>query len=187
MVLGVWKRSVWVWYVFWSREKVKDWLLGSTEVKESRKTLTFLAPVIGWMVVPFTEKRRTGEKQGRGRIRSYGLDICVCCLMWTLEEPRADSVLSARSLILGHDLFQQPPLALVGSAQPWPEPPAPPPAQAPVLRQGCFYLLVLVPITCALLQLFTWSKFTLHGRRLHMVKAQRQNLSQAQTLGIKTV
>ncbi|KAF6317545.1 major facilitator superfamily domain containing 13A [Rhinolophus ferrumequinum] len=87
----------------------------------------------------------------------------------------------------GHDLFQQPPLIPVGSAQPWPEPPAPPPAQAPTLRQGCFYLLVLVPITCALLQLFTWSKFTLHGRRLHVVKAQRQNLSQAQTLDIKTV
>lgn len=106
---------------------------------------------------------------------------------WTLQEPKADPVLSARSLILGHDLFQQPPLIPVGSAQPWPEPPAPPPAQAPTLRQGCFYLLVLVPITCALLQLFTWSKFTLYGRRLHMVKAQRQNLSQAQTLNIKTV
>ncbi|XP_037351941.1 transmembrane protein 180 isoform X1 [Talpa occidentalis] len=87
----------------------------------------------------------------------------------------------------GHDLFQQPPLTPVGSAQPWPEPPAPPPAQAPTLRQGCFYLLVLVPIICALLQLFTWSQFTLHGRRLHMVKAQRQNLSQAQTMDIKTV
>ncbi|XP_066211502.1 transmembrane protein 180 [Saccopteryx leptura] len=87
----------------------------------------------------------------------------------------------------GHDLFQQPPLSPVGSAQPWPEPPAPPPAQAPTLRQGCFYLLVLVPITCALLQLFTWSRFTLHGRRLHMVKAQRQNLSRAQMLDIKTV
>ncbi|XP_028337022.1 transmembrane protein 180 isoform X3 [Physeter macrocephalus] len=87
----------------------------------------------------------------------------------------------------GHDLFQQPALTPVGSAQPWPEPPAPPPPQAPTLRQGCFYLLVLVPITCALLQLFTWSQFTLYGRRLHVVKAQRQNLSQAQTLDVKTV
>ncbi|KAF3827875.1 transmembrane protein 180 isoform X2 [Mirounga angustirostris] len=87
----------------------------------------------------------------------------------------------------GHDLFQQPPLTPVGSAQPWPEPPAPAPAQAPTLRQGCFYLLVLVPIICALLQLFTWSQFTLHGRRLHMVKAQRQNLSRAQTLDVKMV
>ncbi|XP_075390981.1 transmembrane protein 180 isoform X2 [Tenrec ecaudatus] len=87
----------------------------------------------------------------------------------------------------GHDLFQQSPLAPVGSALPWPEPPAPPPAQAPTLRQGCFYLLVLVPITCALLQLFTWSQFTLHGRHLHTVKAQRQHLSQAQGLDVKTV
>ncbi|XP_073650129.1 transmembrane protein 180 isoform X2 [Tursiops truncatus] len=87
----------------------------------------------------------------------------------------------------GHDLFQQPALTPVGSAQPWPEPPAPPPPQAPTLRQGCFYLLVLVPLTCALLQLFTWSQFTLYGRRLHAVKAQRQNLSRAQTLDIKMV
>ncbi|XP_058527666.1 transmembrane protein 180 isoform X3 [Ochotona princeps] len=87
----------------------------------------------------------------------------------------------------GHDLFEQSLLTPVGSAHPWPEPPAPAPARAPTLRQGCFYLLVLVPITCALLQLFTWSQFTLHGRRLHMVKAQRQHLAQAQTLDIKTV
>ncbi|XP_069850671.1 transmembrane protein 180 isoform X2 [Dipodomys merriami] len=87
----------------------------------------------------------------------------------------------------GHDLFQQPPMTPVGSVQPWPELPAPAPAQAPTLRQGCFYLLVLVPIICALLQLFTWSQFTLHGRRLYMVKAQRQNLMQIQTLDIKTV
>nr|KAF6322571.1 major facilitator superfamily domain containing 13A [Pipistrellus kuhlii] len=87
----------------------------------------------------------------------------------------------------GHDLFQQPPRTPVVSAQPRPEPPAPPPAQAPTLREGCFYLLVLVPIVCAVLQLFAWSKFKLHGRRLRMVKAQRQNLSQVQTLGIKTV
>ena len=46
---------------------------------------------------------------------------------------------------------------------------------------------MLVPIACALLQLFTWSQFTLHGRRLHMVKAQRQSLSRAQTLDIKMV
>ncbi|XP_037595488.1 transmembrane protein 180 [Cebus imitator] len=91
------------------------------------------------------------------------------------------------SFVLGHDLFQQSLITPVGSAHPWPEPPAPAPARAPTLRQGCFYLLVLVPITCALLQLFTWSQFTLHGRRLHMVKAQRQNLSQAQTQDVKMV
>ncbi|KAM4852497.1 transmembrane protein 180 isoform 3-T3 [Thomomys bottae] len=87
----------------------------------------------------------------------------------------------------GHDLFQQPSITPVGSVQPWPELPAPVPAQAPTLRQGCFYLLVLVPIICALLQLFTWSQFTLHGRRLRMVKAQRQNLMQIEPLDIKTV
>ncbi|CAO2585735.1 Transmembrane protein 180 [Lemmus lemmus] len=87
----------------------------------------------------------------------------------------------------GHDLFQQSPVTPVGSVQPWPEPPAPAPAQAATLRQGCFYLLVLVPITCALLQLFTWSQFTLHGRRLRMVKAQRQNLAQIRTLDVKMV
>lgn len=113
--------------------------------------------------------------------------VSLDVVLWTSEETRAYPVLSACSLILGHDLFQQPPLNPVGSAQPWPEPPAPPPAQAPTLRQGCFYLLVLVPITCALLQLFTWSQFTLHGRRLHMVKAQRQNLSRAQALDVKMV
>ncbi|XP_008049344.1 transmembrane protein 180, partial [Carlito syrichta] len=87
----------------------------------------------------------------------------------------------------GHDLFQHPPLPPVGSARPWPEPPAPAPAQAPALRQGCFYLLVLVPLSCAVLQLCAWSQFTLHGVRLHIVQAQRQNLSRAQSLGIKTV
>ncbi|XP_072477266.1 transmembrane protein 180 isoform X2 [Notamacropus eugenii] len=85
----------------------------------------------------------------------------------------------------GHDLFHQPLLTPVGSARPWLEPPAPP--RAPTLRQGCFYLLVLVPIMCALLQLITWSQFTLHGRRLHMIKAQRQSLSKPWNLDIKTV
>ncbi|KAM5142183.1 transmembrane protein 180 isoform 1-T5 [Mantella aurantiaca] len=42
------------------------------------------------------------------------------------------------------------------------------------LRQGCFYLLVFIPITCALLQIFTWSHFTLHGKRLITVKTYRQ-------------
>ncbi|KAB5555625.1 hypothetical protein PHYPO_G00036300 [Pangasianodon hypophthalmus] len=42
------------------------------------------------------------------------------------------------------------------------------------LRQGCFYLLVFVPISCALLQLLAWSRFTLHGRRLRGIKAMRQ-------------
>ncbi|KAM9461982.1 transmembrane protein 180 isoform 1-T2 [Clarias gariepinus] len=42
------------------------------------------------------------------------------------------------------------------------------------LRQGCFYLLVFVPISCALLQLLAWSRFTLHGHKLRGIKAMRQ-------------
>ncbi|XP_053548444.1 transmembrane protein 180 [Bombina bombina] len=44
------------------------------------------------------------------------------------------------------------------------------------LRHGCFYLLVFIPITCALLQLFTWSHFTLRGKRLLAIKSHRQAL-----------
>lgn len=109
-----------------------------------------------------------------------------CCFVHCAEAAGLTMVLP-HAVSLGHDLFQQPPMMSVGSVPPWPEPPAPAPAQAPTLRQGCFYLLVLVPVTCALLQLFTWSRFTLHGRRLRVVKAQRQNLAQTHTLDIKTV
>ncbi|KAG5262743.1 hypothetical protein AALO_G00278380 [Alosa alosa] len=55
------------------------------------------------------------------------------------------------------------------------------------LRQGCFYLLVLVPITCALLQLLAWSRFTLHGRRLQGIKAQRQDVQQGPPLDVKAI
>uniref|UniRef100_A0A8C5R4K5 Major facilitator superfamily domain containing 13A n=1 Tax=Leptobrachium leishanense TaxID=445787 RepID=A0A8C5R4K5_9ANUR len=44
------------------------------------------------------------------------------------------------------------------------------------LRQGCFYLLVFIPITCAVLQLLAWSHFTLRGKRLLAVKSYRQAL-----------
>lgn len=40
-------------------------------------------------------------------------------------------------------------------------------------REGCFNLLVYVPIVCAVLQLLVWAKFTLHGRRLQSIKAAR--------------
>lgn len=46
------------------------------------------------------------------------------------------------------------------------------------LRHGCFYLLVFIPITCAFLQIFTWSHFTLRGKRLLAVKSYRQALPQ---------
>lgn len=42
------------------------------------------------------------------------------------------------------------------------------------LRWGCFYVLVYVPIICACLQIFAWSKFNLHGRRLNWVKSARE-------------
>uniref|UniRef100_A0A803Y2H9 Major facilitator superfamily domain containing 13A n=1 Tax=Meleagris gallopavo TaxID=9103 RepID=A0A803Y2H9_MELGA len=71
----------------------------------------------------------------------------------------------------GYDIFQRNPLSNVVSAQPKLESGT---VLEPTLRQGCFYLLVFVPITCALLQLFSWSQFSLHGKHLQMVKAQRQ-------------
>ncbi|KAM4668588.1 transmembrane protein 180 isoform 2-T5 [Amazona ochrocephala] len=84
----------------------------------------------------------------------------------------------------GYDIFQRNPLSSVVSAQPKLESPA---FLKPTLRQGCFYLLVFVPITCALLQLLSWSQFSLHGKRLQMVKAQRQNLTQGQAPEVKTI
>ncbi|XP_062351980.1 transmembrane protein 180 isoform X3 [Cinclus cinclus] len=84
----------------------------------------------------------------------------------------------------GYDIFQRNPLSNVVSAQPKPESAT---ALEPTLRQGCFYLLVFVPITCALLQLLSWSQFSLHGKRLQAVKAQRQSLTQGQAAEVKTI
>lgn len=93
-------------------------------------------------------------------------------------------ILTNSSLTPGYDIFQRNPLNNVVSAQPKLESAA---ALEPTLRQGCFYLLVFVPITCALLQLLSWSQFSLHGKRLQMVKAQRQSLTQGQAPDIKTI
>lgn len=93
-------------------------------------------------------------------------------------------ILTNSSLTSGYDIFQRNPLNNVVSAQPKLESAA---ALEPTLRQGCFYLLVFVPITCALLQLLSWSQFSLHGKRLQMVKAQRQSLTQGQAPDIKTI
>ncbi|XP_028937013.1 transmembrane protein 180 isoform X1 [Ornithorhynchus anatinus] len=87
----------------------------------------------------------------------------------------------------GYDLFQRDPLSPAVSARPWLEPPVPHVTWAPSLRQGCFYLLVFVPIACALLQLLAWSRFTLHGKRLQVVKAQRQSLVQPWAQNVKVV
>lgn len=57
----------------------------------------------------------------------------------------------------------------------------------PPLRLGCFYMLVLVPITCALLQLAAWSRFTLHGRKLQGIKALRQGSRQGQLIDVKAI
>ncbi|NXI41875.1 MF13A protein, partial [Galbula dea] len=84
----------------------------------------------------------------------------------------------------GYDIFQRNPLSNVVSAQPKLESAT---ALEPTLRQGCFYLLVFVPITCALLQLLSWSQFSLHGKRLQMVKAQRQSLTQGQAPEVKII
>ncbi|NXO67299.1 MF13A protein, partial [Phainopepla nitens] len=84
----------------------------------------------------------------------------------------------------GYDIFQHNPLNNVVSAQPKLESAK---ALEPILRQGCFYLLVFVPITCALLQLLTWSQFTLRGKRLQVVKAQRQSLTQGRAPEVKTI
>uniref|UniRef100_U3I7B5 Major facilitator superfamily domain containing 13A n=2 Tax=Anas TaxID=8835 RepID=U3I7B5_ANAPP len=84
----------------------------------------------------------------------------------------------------GYDIFQRTPLGNVVSAPPKLESAA---ALEPTLRQGCFYLLVFVPIACALLQLLTWSQFSLHGKRLQMVKAQRQGLTQGEAPEVKMI
>lgn len=57
----------------------------------------------------------------------------------------------------------------------------------PPLRLGCFYMLVFVPITCALLQLVAWSRFTLHGRKLQGIKALRQGAQQGHLIDVKAI
>jgi len=38
---------------------------------------------------------------------------------------------------------------------------------------GVFHLLVYVPLVCAVIQLWLWSRFTLHGKRLNWIKSMR--------------
>lgn len=86
----------------------------------------------------------------------------------------------------GYDIFDRsPPLTDPAVAPPLgplapPIGPVAPPlgSVTPPLRLGCFHMLVLVPIFCSLLQLVAWSRFTLHGRRLQGVKAQREGAQQ---------
>lgn len=57
----------------------------------------------------------------------------------------------------------------------------------PPLRLGCFYMLVFVPITCALFQLAAWSRFTLHGRKLQGIKTLRQGSQQGHLIDVKAI
>jgi len=41
---------------------------------------------------------------------------------------------------------------------------------------GVFHLLVYVPLICAAVQLWFWSRFTLHGKRLNWIKSMRSGL-----------
>lgn len=43
-------------------------------------------------------------------------------------------------------------------------------------KQGVFLILIYVPVACALLQLFAWSRYTLKGQRLLHVKAIREGV-----------
>ncbi|RUS75095.1 hypothetical protein EGW08_017149, partial [Elysia chlorotica] len=47
-------------------------------------------------------------------------------------------------------------------------------------RSGVFFILVCVPVVCALLQLLVWSQFSLKGHRLAQVKAAREGLNHIQ-------
>jgi len=44
------------------------------------------------------------------------------------------------------------------------------------VRQGCFNVLVFVPVICGLLQLFAWSNFKLKGKQLNQIKSLRAGL-----------
>uniref|UniRef100_A0A096LVU5 Major facilitator superfamily domain containing 13A n=1 Tax=Poecilia formosa TaxID=48698 RepID=A0A096LVU5_POEFO len=78
----------------------------------------------------------------------------------------------------GYDIFQRTPVKDSVSASD---------SGTPPLRLGCFYMLVFVPITCALLQLATWSRFTLHGRKLQGIKTLRQGTQHGSLIDVKAI
>ncbi|XP_072027130.1 transmembrane protein 180-like [Amphiura filiformis] len=51
--------------------------------------------------------------------------------------------------------------------------------EAELIRLGCFYCLVYVPLICSIIQIFCWSKFTLFGTRLEWVKSVRAGTTSA--------
>ncbi|KAM9837179.1 transmembrane protein 180 [Aulostomus maculatus] len=83
----------------------------------------------------------------------------------------------------GYDVFQREPVkdTLVSV------PDMAPGSGTPPLRLGCFYMLVFVPITCALLQLAAWSRFTLHGRKLLGIKMSRQGAQHGNLVDVKAI
>ncbi|CAM9465498.1 unnamed protein product [Lampetra planeri] len=80
----------------------------------------------------------------------------------------------------GFDIFQSSSLlAVVTSSAPGqPLPPLQSPTvSGEALRQGCFVLLVCVPVVCGIVQILFWYQFRLHGKVLHRVKERRVNSS----------
>lgn len=78
----------------------------------------------------------------------------------------------------GYDIFEKAPMKDSMSASE---------SGTPPLRLGCFYMLVFVPITCAMLQLATWSRFTLHGRKLQGIKTLRQGTQHGSLIDVKAI
>lgn len=104
------------------------------------------------------------------KIRNFNSPVCLNLhLLIFISVPLLYSFTVHTNFSLGYDIFERGTLkdsvAAVGALDTESSLP---------LRQGCFYLLVFVPISCALLQLLAWSRFTLHGRRLRGIKAMRQ-------------
>lgn len=42
-----------------------------------------------------------------------------------------------------------------------------------IYRDGCFKILVMVPIICGVVQIFVWEKFDLHSKKLKLIKEKR--------------
>lgn len=51
-------------------------------------------------------------------------------------------------------------------------------------KEGCFVVLIVIPVVCALVQLFVWQLFSLKGRYLKDVKFARANLEEKLLMGI---
>ncbi|KAH3707374.1 transmembrane protein 180-like [Dreissena polymorpha] len=74
----------------------------------------------------------------------------------------------------GHDIFQSG--HDMGSIKPLNNDGAHTSQRDDTFKQGCFNLLIYVPVACAVLQLIVWTQFSLHGKRLQAVKSRRSGL-----------